>query len=760
MNQTPQLPVPSNQPVPMDGDDGYDDFLDVRALLKLVMRRIRLLLTVGATVFAIVFILGIQAPKQYTATSKVVIDARPNQIIDLGDIVSSGLSPDDAIINTEVEILQSASLIGNVVDALNLLENDYYNPALVRPSLISQVVNGTNGFFSAIIRSATPDQVADPNVLVEEAVSPSDKIAQQIRGGLTVGRVGRTYAINIEYTSRSPGLSARIANEIARQYLTLQLEDKFSATKEASDYLAERVEELRLEAERLEAEAEDYRAQRNLFSVGSEQIVEQSLASLTARRLTLQSELSEGEARLTTLQAARRFAATSDAIEFLNSGVIQNLKAQRAELESQRAALDARYAPQHPTMLRIDRAISNIDVSIGQEARRIVQGVDREVAIARSKLANVEAEIGEVQGQVRENNASLVTLRSLERDAGAARQLYTEFLERLKQTREQQSLSRPDAKILATATVPERPSEPRLSVVFMMATMLAGVGAAGAVWLAEHLDDGLRDPYEVENKLGVACLGTIPVVETDGAPDGLLTALYHEPFSAQGESFRSLITTLRHTAKVVPCPVIAISSALPNEGKTSISLSLGLVASQLGQRVLVVDGDLRRCSVSDLQGERQTVGLVEHLKGDVPLDEAIQVNPMGMHVLPISTGSGTAVEILFDQTRLKECVASWREKYDLILIDLPPILAVAEARPLINAADGLLMVSLWRKTPVEAIENALRRIAMIDSNIFGLVLNQTPGYSGTSYGYGYGYGYGYDYGSEAYAKGAKAREVA
>ncbi|MEM9122533.1 MAG: Wzz/FepE/Etk N-terminal domain-containing protein, partial [Pseudomonadota bacterium] len=132
MNQTPQLPVPSNQPVPMDGDDGYDDFLDVRALLKLVMRRIRLLLTVGATVFAIVFILGIQAPKQYTATSKVVIDARPNQIIDLGDIVSSGLSPDDAIINTEVEILQSASLIGNVVDALNLLENDYYNPALVR----------------------------------------------------------------------------------------------------------------------------------------------------------------------------------------------------------------------------------------------------------------------------------------------------------------------------------------------------------------------------------------------------------------------------------------------------------------------------------------------------------------------------------------------------------------------------------------------------------------------------------------------------
>ncbi|MEM9123718.1 MAG: CpsD/CapB family tyrosine-protein kinase, partial [Pseudomonadota bacterium] len=266
--------------------------------------------------------------------------------------------------------------------------------------------------------------------------------------------------------------------------------------------------------------------------------------------------------------------------------------------------------------------------------------------------------------------------------------------------------------------------------------------------------------YEVENKLGVACLGTIPVVETDGAPDGLLTALYHEPFSAQGESFRSLITTLRHTAKVVPCPVIAISSALPNEGKTSISLSLGLVASQLGQRVLVVDGDLRRCSVSDLQGERQTVGLVEHLKGDVPLDEAIQVNPMGMHVLPISTGSGTAVEILFDQTRLKECVASWREQYDLILIDLPPILAVAEARPLINAADGLLMVSLWRKTPVEAIENALRRIAMIDSNIFGLVLNQTPGYSGTSYGYGYGYGYGYDYGSEAYAKGAKAREVA
>ena len=332
----------------------------------------------------------------------------------------------------------------------------------------------------------------------------------------------------------------------------------------------------------------------------------------------------------------------------------------------------------------------------------------------------------------------MVRLRELEREAAAARTVYETFLQRAHEFADQGSINTAPAELISAAAIPNEKSSPRLSISFVMSFALAmGLGLAGA-FLAEALDDGFASSDDVERKTGAPALASIPQVRRSELRQSPTTSqhpaayMIERQMSAFTEAFRVLRTTILFAAGQPKTQVVAITSALPNEGKTTVSLCLSRVSALSGQRVLLIDCDLRRRSVKEVLDIEPDVGLLQVLSGEVTWRQAIYLDEAsGMCVLPVS-GSGFTPKEIFGAEDMSRLIAELRGSFDLIVLDCAPVLAVAETRVAAAKADAVVLVSRWQKTPMRAVRAALQQLHDAGANIRGVALNgldrRVPGY--------------------------------
>lgn len=710
---------------------GLTEQFDLRRLANMFRRRIRLFAAIGALVFTAVVLITMTATPMYTATANVMLDVRQEQVVN-AEAVLSGLPADSSVVDTEVEILRSRRLAERVVNALQLDKDPEFNPALRSQGLVATARGAVSGALS-ILR---PGEVADTAIAEQKA---QERIVDNVLAHLSVRRSGLTYVINVSFESESPSKAATIANKFAELYLLEQLEAKFDATEQANTWLNERLEGLRQQVLADEAAVQQYKIANNLLSAEGATLTEQEISNYNQSLSDARAEVAAAEARLSTARRQLAAGSTGDDLgEALSSAVIQQLRQQRATASARVADLQGRYGERHPEMLTARRQLTDIDAQIQAEIQRIISNLEAQVQVARQRAGSISGSLSSARGTLAGNNQAMVRLNELERTAEASRTLYESYLNRYKETSAQQGIEQSDARIVSQATIPTGQSSPRPMLNLALGLVLAlGCGVA-AVVLAEMLDAGLATAEDVEQRLEVSYLGAIPLLASvaEGRASSPIDYVVEKPLSSFAEAFRNLRASVIYSRLGESVKIVAVTSALPGEGKTTTSLCLARSAAQQGHRVMLVDCDLRRRSVNRLMGREPERGLIEVLAGEATLEEVLQTDSVtGVKLLPLAKSSLTPKDV-FGSAAMDRLLDELRRDYDMVILDTAPILPVADTRVLAPKADAVVFLARWRKTPQHAIEAAFRQLAGTGAHVGGVALTQVDMKQQSKYGYG------------------------
>lgn len=402
--------------------------------------------------------------------------------------------------------------------------------------------------------------------------------------------------------------------------------------------------------------------------------------------------------------------------------------------------MSSRYGPRHPDMLRAQGELADIDSQIRAEIGRIMSNLEARAQVSRERTASMSGSLAGARGALVANNTARVRLNELVRSAEASRTLYEGLLDRFKQTSTHSGLEQSDARVVSRAAVPDAPSSPDVPLTLGVGLVLALFAAAAAIILAEMLDSSLATGLDVERKLGLPLMASVPMIASvaSRADRGRspVDYLIDKPLSAFAESLRALRTSLSFSAVGRPVKLMLITSSLPGEGKSTTAVALARSAALAGQKVIIVDCDLRRRSVHRLFGLAPQVGLLEVLNGQVSLDEAMATDPAsGARVLPLSHTLFTPQDV-FQSPGVDDLLARLRAEFDLVILDSAPVLAVAETRVLASKVDAVVFLARWSRTPLAAIDNALGILQQSGAHVAGVALAQVDMRAQVRHGYG------------------------
>jgi exopolysaccharide transport family protein len=650
--------------------------------------------------------------------------------------VLSGLPADSSVVDTEVEVLKSRSLASRVVKELKLEKDPYFNPYL--PG-----AQGPTAWLFTLKKAATPTATNDATELQRRR----ERIVDNLLSGLKVRRAGLTYLISIEYTHIDPKRASELANAFANLYLTEQLEAKFDATQKANEWLDTRVGELRDQVQQADAAVQQYKIANNLLSAEGATLTEQEISGLNQQLALSRAAQAETDARLNIArQQLARGSTGEDVGESLNSPVVQQLRKQRSEKSAQVADLSGRYGDRHPELLKAKRELADIDTQIQAEIRRIISNLEAQAQVARQRTGSVASSVSASKGTLAGNNRASIGLSELERKAQSVKTLYETLLARFKQTTTSDGIEQADARVVSPAKIPTGPSYPKPSLNLALGLVLALGAGAAAIVLAEILMAGLFTEDEVERRLGLPYLGAVPTLGTTvddskvlkglSPPDYLLA----KPLSSFAESLRKLRASILFSKVGEPVKVIAVTSSLPGEGKTTTTFSLARTLATSGAKVIVVDCDLRQSAISQFLKEPAPVGLLEVLNGVCTLDQALIDDESGAHILPLAKTAYTPRDVL-GSSAMHRLLAELRNRYEIVLLDTAPLLAIADTRILAPHADAVVMLVRWKKTPVKAVQSALTLLQGTRAFIAGVALTQMDLKAQSRYGYGDSYYY-------------------
>ncbi|MEM1105052.1 MAG: polysaccharide biosynthesis tyrosine autokinase [Pseudomonadota bacterium] len=702
---------------------GQDNLLDVKAVFTAVRKRLWLAATTFLIVFAAMAIYTFQQTPTYTTETRLMLDTRQGDGIDLGSMFA-GLAPNTAIIDTELEVIQSEAMLSKVVDKLDLTQYEEFNYTMQTPSGASAMAKGMVANVLGVLGvSADEEADAGPPMTPEQEQAAIHRYAtRMLQYAISVTRLGPTYIIDIRAYSKNPDLAATIANGVAEQYIVEQLEAKLESARVQTDWLSESLDDLRAEVNAKESAVEEFRAQSGLLAAQGTTLTEQQIADLTRRQLQQQGVLREAEARLANVETRLQSGQGAEAIaEVLGSAEIGDLRRQQADIQRRVADLATRYGPMHPERVAVNNELADVRAQIDAAVSRVVSNLESEVSIARANLQTTNSQLAGERATLAQNNRAGVRLRELEREAEASRTLYEDFLERFKLNTEASDLAQADARVLTVAPTPREPSSPRIALNMVLGLLFGGVAAGGMVLLGELRENHFSTGDEIERAFGVPAIGSVPLLIGRGRRNPGDYAI-ENPLSAYSESIRNIRASIVFADLDNPAKTVAICSSLPNEGKTMTTYSLGRLSALSGSKTLVIDGDFRRRQLTEAARIEPEAGLIEHLFGEVALDDAMHIDEAtGMHILPLTSSRNTPRDV-FGSRAFDALLQRLETVYDLIVIDTGPILLMAESRVIVSKVDQVIVVAKWRSTSRQALQQTLGVLEQFSASIAGVAL--------------------------------------
>lgn len=702
-----------------------DDLVSLRELVSRLWRGRWLIGLAGALAVSAAFVATSRMPERYSASATVMFAAEKPNVIDLKDILTDPAFSKDTLQN-EVEVLRSTKLIDRVVNELDLTADPEFNPAL-RPE------SRLDAWFRALAAPRWLAGLAERLSLAPDAgsVPPADPalrekllVTTSVLDAMTLKPIEGTRVIEIGFTSRRAETAAAIANAIAEQYLLDQLAVRTDTTRDATAWLATRVEDARVKTQAAEDAVEAVRAELSVRSGQGLDISQQQLASLNEALAAARGRTKQAEARQSRLAEALAGGTDPATVkEFRDAPTIAALRDAEAALASRLAALSQR----HPSRRTLSAELAETRAQLRTEATALVDAAALDAAAARAEETSLGQAVRDLETKTLGQSRDDLTLRQLEREADADRLIYETMLNRLKETSEQVGLQQPNARILSPADPPLAPDRSRHALVILLAGLVGvAVGTALALVL-DGLDQTFRAPQQVEHLTGHPVLATIPSIGAASTRAAVLARLSERPNSSLAEAVRNLRTSLLHGNLDHPPRVIMFTSTVPGEGKTVTAMLTALASAQMGRTAIVVDCDLRRSpAAATLRPGAHRVGLLSVLDGTATLDEAVFHDPAtGLHAIlarPEESRSWLNAADVLASTRFGAILASLSERYDLVILDTPPALVVSDARILSTLCDAVVYCAHWARTPRGAVLEGLRELESVDAPIAGVVV--------------------------------------
>jgi capsular exopolysaccharide synthesis family protein len=702
--------------------------------LRLLNRRKALIVGSGLVAVVLMALVIAQATPMYKASSRIMLDTRTFKVVSTEAALSGVDTLNMGAIQSELEVIQSEFLIGRVVDRLGLASNPDFNgtrPPGFLDTALEPVRELWHSGISSLLAPAPPpqQQAAQGKPARVEDSDPGRRAAiGAVAGHLSVTLLGRTFVILVTVESTDGTMSARIANAIAEVYLADQVDNKNEANRRATEWLEERLAELRRNLQVAEESVATYRRDKGLAGSPEGSVSAQTLTDLNTKYLGAKMKRIEREGRLVALsKASLNPNELANIAEVQANGSLSALRTQEAELNRRINEMSVQFGPAYPKLVQARAELAALHDRFMQATQSITLAIRAELDAAKSEEEELKTQLDRASVLAGATSQYEAELKQLEREAQSNRALYESFLNRFKELREQQDIQRPDARILAYAWPSGAPSSPQYKTG-LFAAFLVGclLGMAGAI-AAEKLDRVFRSASQVEKATGVAVLGMVPLVRNSiGQRASIVGQILDKTTSSAAEAMRAVFTAISLSNLDRPARVIAVTSSTPGEGKTTFAAALGglLTKMNASRRVLLVDLDLRQAKLAVALGLNDRGGTIdEYLMGTKTLDQCIQRQAMsGVDYICASPNTPNAPEIL-ESHAMKAALATFSERYDLVILDSPPVMAVSDARIISQLADYTIFIVHWARTPRDVVKTAVSALLNVTDRV-GIVINK------------------------------------
>lgn len=704
--------------------------------------------TVFVVVVVAIMLRTVNAIPIFEARVQLLIDAEAPKVLNFNEVLADGQSLYDyKFAETQHKLLTSRSLARKTIDALDLWEHPYLggaNPSTSAPAGIRGAIGTMTSRMLALVRpSHSSASSSKPEIPAADENAVESQVIDAFLAGLVVAPLEMSRLVDVVYRSPDAVFATTIINELARQYIQQNLELRFNASKDASDWLTQQLAEQRKEVEASELALQRFREEHDAVSLDDGQnIVVQKLAALNAAVTEAKNERINKEI---TYERLREMSGNPDALDafpaILSNTFIQELKSELSRLQQVRSQLSETLGEKHPEMTKAHSAVETAEQKLKAEIGKVVESVRTEYLTAADREQTLTAALNTQKDEALAQNRKAIAYGAIERDAKSNRQTYDTLLQRLQETGLSEELRATNVRIVDVAEVPRTPTGPNRRTEFLFAILIGSVAAIGMVFGLEYIDNRIKTPDEITGHLHLPCLGLVPA-----APEKQIGAapLINNGAPAHfSEAFRALRTNVLFSSVDEGSRMIVITSTGSSEGKTVIASNLALALAQAHQRVLLIDADMRRPQVHSYFSHGQEPGLSNFIVGESEAGEVVhESGTAGLWLLPSGRIPPNPAELL-GSGRFKDFLASMRERFDWIIIDTPPVMAVTDACLMAHMANGVLFVVGAEMTNRNAAKRALKQLKMARAGFIGGILNRVDiennGYYYASY-YGRGYG--------------------
>ena len=689
----------------------------LREYMRVLIKRKWMVISVIAGIFLIVAVASLRQTPIYEAVGQIVVNKADSNLITFKDSVPVVDYYDQSDLDTEVRILQSDLMALQVIRQLNLDK---------RPE------------FGGSDRTQA-NLVADP---LQSDSNRTSALLGSFRGNLKVTLIPNTRVMEIHYSSTDPQLAASAVNTLAATYVEQNFKTKFESTMQASDWLSKQLVDLQMKVETSQEKLVRYQKEHEILGTDEKQNI------ITAKLDELNKEMTVAESDRMQKEAVYRQTESNDPVAIAaaiisdsptggtGTGLLDKLHDQQASLRIQVAELSTQFGPSYPKVEQLDNQIKEIDHQLQLETSKAVDHLKQRYLAALQRETMLRAAFDKQKQEANKLNESAIEYSILKRDVDSNRTLYEGLLEKLKEAGVTAGLRSNNFRIINEARVPSSPSEPNIPRNLSFALVLGVISGIGLAFMLENMDNTVRTPEQAQIISGLPSLGMIPLgsksvhgasgkrLALTPAKEVVETVTQIRPQSQMAESYRALRTSLLLSNLGAPPKVIMVTSARPQEGKTTTSINTAIVLAQKGVRVLLVDADLRRPSVHKALGMGPRSGLSNVLTGSATLQQTITTSPIlpNLLIIPAGTPPPNPAELLAS-SNMRDLIAELRQQFDHIVIDTPPTLSVTDAVVLSPRADATILVIRSGHTTKQALRRARDILTQVNAHVAGVLLN-------------------------------------
>ena len=719
--------------------------IHLRDYWRVLLKRRQIAVPFFAVVVVIVAVYSFVATPVYQGTVQLLVDNERNQTLNFSEGGAALIQQKDMAdyFNTQKTVITSRIFADRVARKMQLDKNSYFKALKEKQSdnLKATVMASIRGFF--------PDRVKQSGPFAEykfrEELDPF--ITNVLLKNLKLETEKRSNIMKIQFTATDPTVAAVMANGIAETFIEHNLDIRVKPYRDAAEWLSSRLVESKAKVGDSENQLQSYREGKGVVSFeAKENILNQKLQELTTQLVQTESKRQDAEIKYRQIQSViDKPEQLTTVPDIMNNLVIQGLRNEELALRRQLSELSEKFGDKHPQLIKTNSQLEMVKRNINLEARKMLSAAKADYEVALSRETSLRRGFEEQKQEVLGLTRKAIDFNVIAGESGSNKQFYDLLLKKLQEASLSGGMSVSNIQIVDYSIVPDGPIKPKRSKNMLLALLLGLFGGISAAFFIEYMDDTIKTAEDVDKAINLPLLDIVPL--TDGK-DGPLFVLSNSK-SATAESFRTIRTGIMLSSlDDDPIKVLLVTSATPNEGKSTVATNLAVAMSQMGERVLLIDVDMRRHNLHEFFDIDNSVGISDLIIDPARLAEAIKKID-AVPNLSLITGGTLAPNPseLLGSEKMKTLIAGLRGQYDRIIFDSPPLMAFSDSLVLSRLADGVIMVAWGAKTPRVTIIKAADSLKGVGARILGLVLNKIDTARHSSYAY-YSYYYSDNKGSK------------